>query len=161
LIEETLNEIEMIVTRNEAADDQAAVANNSTPVALTKMAAVDNVLLRLPDLINQTLIDQAAVDFCLAQYSCKRLARAKLVETMVEVPRYRLDLLPYYSRFIATLHPHMPDVSGTVLATMVSQFKRLFRKQHPIDLQNRVKNIRFLGELAKFKVSRASLFHVY
>lgn len=39
---------------------------------------------------------------------------------MSQIPKSRLDLLPHYSRLIATLNKYMPDI-GSDLVAVVSQ----------------------------------------
>ena len=140
-------------SEEQAETTTAAQQNKQVPIiSLTGNVAVDGVLQRLPDLIDRALVDQAVVEFCNAQFNCRSVARNKLMQTFMSVPRFRADLLPYYGRFIAALHPHMPEIGATVVASLHSQFRRLFRKQHRFDLENRVKNMRYIGELLKFRV---------
>lgn len=122
------------------------------PTVITGNTAVDDVLSRMSDLITTSAIDEAVVQFCNAQFNCRSLARSYLIKTLVEVPRFRVDLLPYYARFIAILHPHLPEVGATVMVALHSQFRRLFRKPQRIHTEYRTKNVRYFGELAKFQV---------
>ena len=78
-------------------------------------AQVDALLIRLPELNNRDLIDQAAVDFCFLN---SKASRNRLLKVLEEVPRGRQDLLPYYSRLVATLNKYMPDI-GTNLVSYV------------------------------------------
>ena len=78
-------------------------------------AQVDALLIRLPELTNRDLIDQAAVDFCFLN---SKASRNRLLKVLEEVPRGRQDLLPYYSRLVATLNRYMPDI-GTNLVIYV------------------------------------------
>jgi regulator of nonsense transcripts 2 len=80
------------------------------------------------------------------------LSREKLILLLISVPRYRLDLLPFYSRIIATLHPYIPEIGATVMSALYRQFKRLVSREDRFGVENRVKNVRFIGELCKFHV---------
>ena len=85
-----------------AEDDQSiAIANK------TIGAQVDALLARLPDLTNKDLIDQAAIDFCFLN---SKASRNRLVKAVQEIPKGRSDLLPSYSRLVATLGKYMPDI---------------------------------------------------
>ncbi|CAG8501990.1 5188_t:CDS:10 [Ambispora leptoticha] len=127
-----------------ATKDAAEPNNNKSGTS----AQLDSLLSRLPNLVNRDLIDQAAVDFC---YLNSKAARKKLLKTLVGVPRTRLDLLPYYARLIATLNPHYPDITAAVLQA---------RKKTLDLLETKVKNIRFLSELTKFRITPQHLiFH--
>lgn len=98
----------------ETLDDKAE--DSSTMIENKSIGAqVDALLIRLPELTNRDLIDQAAVDFCFLN---SKASRNRLLKVLEEVPRGRQDLLPYYSRLVATLNRYMPDI-GTNLVTYV------------------------------------------
>lgn len=82
----------------------------------TQTAQLEGFFARLPQCANRDLIDAAVVDFC---YMNNKNARKKLVKTLLKVQRQRLDLLPYYSRFIAILNNYFPDI-GEMVITAVS-----------------------------------------
>ncbi|KAG0239165.1 hypothetical protein BGW41_007856 [Actinomortierella wolfii] len=122
----------------------------NTPSGKPSVTQLDALLAKLPNMCNRDMIDQAAVEFC---YMNSKTARARLIRTFVQVPRDRHDLLPYYSRLIATLKPYYPDVADEVVAALGREFKGLLRKKH-LDLsESRVKNIKFMSELVKFGVT--------
>lgn len=150
--DEVLEDIEKQALKNDEIEQSGASAERSKNSVAAGSTSVENILLTLPNLVNKSLIDKAVLDFCNAQQHCKEKARASLITTLTQVPRYRHDLLPYYTRFIALIHPYMPEVGNTVVAALVSEFKRRYGKQHPMELEHRIKNIKFLGELTKFKV---------
>jgi len=92
------------------------VEDTSTTIENKSIGAqVDALLIRLPELNNRDLIDQAAVDFCFLN---SKASRNRLLKVLEEVPRGRQDLLPYYSRLVATLNKYMPDI-GTNLVGYV------------------------------------------
>ncbi|KAI8992403.1 armadillo-type protein [Pilobolus umbonatus] len=123
----------------------------------TQNAQLEGLLARLPNCGNRDLIDSVAVDFC---YMNNKNARKKLVKTLLNVQRHRLDLLPYYSRLIATLNVYFPEIGEMVLTALIYEFKGLQRRKAHDLLESRIKNIRFLSELTKFKVTPAhTIFH--
>ncbi|KAI9310910.1 hypothetical protein BX666DRAFT_2032401 [Dichotomocladium elegans] len=138
-----------------------SVDNDDDAEASTKpsqLAQLETLIARLPSLGNRDLIDAFAVEFC---YVNSKASRKRLVKALLNVPRQRVDLLPYYSRLIATLGRYFPDVNETILAALDHEFKGLQRKKTQDLLESRVKNIRFLSELTKFKVTPAhTIFHV-
>lgn len=90
------------------------------------------LLVRLSDCTNRVLIDQAAVDFAFLN---SKAARKRLIKVrnhfnsitairrltgsqqfMTQVSKNRIDLLPHYSRLIATLNKYMPDIGMEVVA---------------------------------------------
>ncbi|KAI8377492.1 armadillo-type protein [Radiomyces spectabilis] len=145
---------------DEALDaDKDDSADNAANVKPTQLAQLDALLARLPTLGNRDLIDSAAVEFC---YLNSKAARKRLIKAVLSVPRQRVDLLPYYSRLIAILNQYYPDVGDTVLAALTHEFKGLQRKKTADLLETRVKNIRFLAELTKFRVTPAhTIFHIF
>jgi len=132
-------------TKSSEADDQStAIANK------TVGAQVDALLARLPDLTNKDLIDQAAIDFCFLN---SKASRNRLVKAVQEVPKGRSDLLPAWSRFIATLGRYMPDVTKGLVDYLDNEFRSLQRRKEKDFLgQVRLSNIRYLAELTKFGV---------
>ncbi|CAB4424993.1 unnamed protein product [Rhizophagus irregularis] len=122
------------------------------------LAQLDSLLSRLPNMINRDLIDQAAVDFC---YLNSKASRNKLIKTLTTgVPRTRLDLLPYYSRLIATLNPHYPDITEAVLHYLESEFKSMQKRKTNDFLEIKIKNIRYISELTKFRITpQHIIFH--
>ncbi|KAH0565357.1 hypothetical protein GP486_001258 [Trichoglossum hirsutum] len=126
-------------------DDQStAIANK------TVGAQVDALLARLPELTNKDLIDQAATDFCFLN---SKASRNRLIKAVSEAPKGRSDLLPSYSRLVATLSKYMPDISQSLVAHLDAEFRSLQRRKDKDFLgQVRTSNIRYLAELTKFGV---------
>ena len=126
-------------------DDQStAIANK------TIGAQVDALLARLPDLTSKDMIDQAAIDFCFLN---SKASRNRLIKAVQEIPKGRSDLLPSYSRLIATLGKYMPDVTKGLVDHLDQEFRSLQRRKEKEFLgQARLGNIRYLAELTKFGV---------
>ncbi|XP_054163194.1 regulator of nonsense transcripts 2-like [Oppia nitens] len=100
--------------------------------------------------VNRDVIDKAAIDFCTNLNT--KSNRKKLVRSLFTVPRTRLDLLPFYSRFVAQISPIMPNIATDLVALLKQDFKFLFRKKDQINIESKVKNVRFIGELVKFEI---------
>ena len=97
---------------------------------------------------------QLAVDF--TTNLNRRHYRKKLVQALYNVPRTRADLLPLYSRLVAVLNPVMPDVGTELSEAIRRQFRWLVKRQDPLRLESKLRNVRFMAELTKFGVfSRA------
>ena len=126
-------------------DDQStAIANK------TVGAQVDAILARLPELQSKEQIDQTAMDFCFLN---SKASRNRLIKTVQEVPKGRSDLLPSYSRLVATLGKYMPDISHSLVSYLDDEFRSLQRRKQKDFLgQVRTSNIRYLAELTKFGV---------
>uniref|UniRef100_A0A3P8Y6Q1 MIF4G domain-containing protein n=1 Tax=Esox lucius TaxID=8010 RepID=A0A3P8Y6Q1_ESOLU len=119
---------------------------------------VDAFIQQLPNCVNRDLIDKAAMDFCMNMNT--KSNRRKLVRALFTVPRQRLDLLPFYSRLVATLHPCMSDVAEDLCSILKGDFRFHIRKKDQINIETKNKTVRFMGELAKFKMfSKTDTLH--
>lgn len=129
----------------DSADDQStAIANK------TIGAQVDALLARLPELTNKEIVDQTAIDFCFLN---SKASRNRLVKALTEVPKGRSDLLPSWSRLVATLGRYMPDVPKGLVEYLDAEFRSLQRRKEKDFLgQVRLSNIRYLAELTKFGI---------
>lgn len=126
-------------------DDQSmAIANK------TVGAQVDALLAHLPELQTKEMVDQAAIDFCFLN---SKASRNRLAKAIQEIPKGRTDLLPLYSRLIATLGKCMPDIPHGIVSYLDDEFRSLQRRKQKDFLgQIRTGNIRYLAELTKFGV---------
>ncbi|PSK36153.1 hypothetical protein B9Z65_5968 [Elsinoe australis] len=129
----------------DAADDQStAIANK------TVGAQVDALLARLPELVTRDQVDQFAIDFCFLN---SKASRNRLVRAVEEIPKGRVDLLPLYSRLVATVGKCLPDVSQGIVSHLDDEFRSLQRRKSKDFLgQVRMTNIRYIAELTKFGV---------
>ncbi|TMW67120.1 hypothetical protein Poli38472_012236 [Pythium oligandrum] len=111
---------------------------------------LDSFFTSLEDMVNRDRCDKAAVEFC---YKNSKPNRNRLVKTLYSVPRTHLELLAYYARLIATLQRvFKDDIAGELVDLLVSEFNYLIKKRNQFRLESKVKNIRFIAELIKFKV---------
>tara|TARA_R110002003_G_scaffold626_1_gene20868 strand:+ start:10261 stop:13071 length:2811 start_codon:yes stop_codon:yes gene_type:complete len=132
------------VKASEADDQSTAIANKSVG------AQVDAVLARLPEMNTKDMVDQTAMDFCFLN---SKASRNRLIKAVQDIPKGRSDLLPIYSRLIATLGKYMPDVSQGLVSYLDDEFRSLQRRKSKDFLgQVRTQNVRYLAELTKFGV---------
>ncbi|KAK7354481.1 hypothetical protein VNO80_19945 [Phaseolus coccineus] len=115
---------------------------------------LDALLQRLPGCVSRDLIDQLTVEFC---YLNSKSNRKKLVRALFNVPRTSLELLAYYSRMVATLSTCMKDVSSILLQMLEEEFSFLINKKDQMNIETKIRNIRFIGELCKFKIASPGL----
>lgn len=139
-----VDESESVAAADLAEDQSMAIANKTTG------AQVDALLARLPDLTSKETIDQMAIDFC---YLNSKASRNRLVKALTEVPKGRGDLLPSWSRLVATLGRYMTDIPKGLVDYLDAEFRSLQRRKEKDFLgQVRLGNIRYLAELTKFGV---------
>ncbi|KAJ3048469.1 hypothetical protein HK097_010505 [Rhizophlyctis rosea] len=140
-------------------DDDADEDDKSKVLPPSEKVALDSLLTRLSNAMNRDSIDQIATDFA---YLNSKAARGKLLRTLIAVPRTRLDLLPYYGRLVATLNPYMPDIGTKLVDSLEQSFHYHQKRKNQVFIEEKIKrrcsptiskNIRFIGELAKFKLA--------
>lgn len=66
------------------------------------------------------------MEFC---YLNSKSNRKRLVRALFNVPRTSLELLPYYSRLVATLSTCMKDISTMLLQMLEEEFSSLVNKK--------------------------------
>lgn len=115
---------------------------------------LDDFFSSLLTCVNRDFIDKAALTFA-TTFNTKN-NRKLLVKSLMTVPRTRLDLLPFYSRFVAQLAPIMPTVSSELVSALKGQFRYNFIKKDQVNIESKVKIIRFIGELTKFGIFQKS-----
>lgn len=140
---------ESAAAQEEEEKKAAEEAASTVIVNKTIGAQVDALLLRLPDLNNRDLIDQAAIDFCFLN---SKASRNRLLRVLQEVPRTRQDLLPYYARLAATLNQQLPDIGKNLVEYLDKEFRSLQRRKEKDLSESRARNARYLSELTKFGV---------
>ena len=64
-----------------------------------------------------------------------------------------LDSIPYYSRLCATLSQYFTDIGDELVTLLVKEFYGLYRRGNQQRLESKIRNIRYLMELTKFKVA--------
>ena len=136
--------IETSSEAKDTADQSTAIVNKSVG------AQVDSLLSRLPELQTKDAADQFATDFCFLN---SKASRNRLIKAIQEVPKGRSDLLPFYSRIVATLGKCLPDVSQGLVTYLDEEFRSLQRRKQKDFLGSaRTINVRYLAELTKFGV---------
>jgi regulator of nonsense transcripts 2 len=112
------------------------------------------LLERLPTCVNKNSIDQVAIEFCEMN---NKGNRKRLAEALFKVRRSRLDLLPLYSRLVATLNPGIPELADEVVGHLQGEFRFFVRKKIQDGLEIKIKNVRFLAEMTKFKMAKPNV----
>uniref|UniRef100_A0A0D3FY30 MIF4G domain-containing protein n=1 Tax=Oryza barthii TaxID=65489 RepID=A0A0D3FY30_9ORYZ len=93
---------------------------------VTEGANLDTLIQKLPGCSSRDLIDQLTVEFC---YLNSKANRKKLAWALFNVPRTSLELLPYYSRLVATLSTYMKDLPSITLSMLEDEFNFLINKK--------------------------------
>ncbi|EAU32936.1 conserved hypothetical protein [Aspergillus terreus NIH2624] len=149
--------------KTEPSDEKAAADadDQSTAIASRTVGAqVDALLAKLPDLQTKDQVDQLALDFCFVN---SKASRNRLIKAVSDVPKGRIDLLPLYSRLVATLGQYLPDIPQGLTTYLDEEFRSLQRRKSKEFLgQVRMSNVRYLAELTKFGVvPEHIIFHCF
>ena len=116
---------------------------------LTPTDPFSMLIERLPTCINVGMIDGAAIEFC--QINNKG-NRKRLALALFKVRRSRLDLLPHYARLVSIMYPAFPEIAEELVSHLQGEFRFFVRKKIDGNVESKIKNIRFIGELTKFRV---------
>lgn len=138
---------ETLLQEIEAPEEEASAG--SGPGMANKLL-LDGFISSLLHCVSREMVDQAAEQFCMNLNT--KPNRNKLIKALFLVPRTRLDLLPFYARFVATLTPCMPDVANDLVGMLKQDFKFHIKKKDQINIESKVKTVRFIGELVKFNI---------
>ncbi|KAJ6004750.1 Nonsense-mediated mRNA decay factor (Upf2) [Penicillium herquei] len=157
------NLTEPVTEKREPSDDKAAADLEDQSMAIaskTVGAQVDSLLSKLPELQTKDQVDQFALDFCFVN---SKASRNRLVKAVSDIPKGRVDLLPLYSRLVATLGQYLPDVPQGLTTYLDEEFRSLQRRKSKEFLgQVRMGNVRYLAELTKFGVvPEHIIFHCF
>lgn len=151
VVEETDDDVNpALVDADLEADESDEDSNRESALKQSNKVLLDAFLSSLPNCVNRDMIDKSAVNFC-TNLNTKH-NRKKLVRALFTVQRTRLDLLPFYARFVAQLSPIMPRVASDLVSLLKQDFRFLVRKKDQINIESKVKNVRFIGELVKFTI---------
>lgn len=146
----------------EPADEKAAGDDDQSTAIASKTvgAQVDALLAKLPELQMKDQVDQLALDFCFVN---SKASRNRLVKALSDIPKGRSDLLPLYSRLVATLGQYLPDIPQGITTYLDEEFRSLQRRKSKEFLgQVRMSNVRYLAELTKFGVvPEHIIFHCF
>jgi regulator of nonsense transcripts 2 len=147
----------------EPSDDNPATETDDQSTAIaskTVGAQVDSLLAKLPELQTKDQVDQFALDFCWVN---SKASRNRLVKAVSDIPKGRIDLLPLYSRLVATLGQYLPDIPQGITTYLDEEFRSLQRRKSKEFLgQVRMANVRYLAELTKFGVvPEHIIFHCF
>ncbi|EAA06251.5 AGAP000337-PA [Anopheles gambiae str. PEST] len=125
-------------------------ASGGTPSNQGNRRYFEQFVQNLQNCVNRELIDNAAIDFLLNLNTKSK--RRRLVKVLFGVQRTRLDLLPMYARFVAIVDLVSPDVAHELCQMLKIDFKYHLKKKDQINIETKIKVVRYIGELVKFGI---------
>jgi len=133
-------------------EDESEVATTTSKEETPHYKLTLLLEVELPECNRREKTDEIAEKFTLNHGASKK-SRLRLSKSLFLVPRTRLDLLPYYARVCAILGRVFSDVASSLQQDLEQQFHGLAKFKKNSNLEQRLKNARFLSELTKFSVS--------
>ncbi|KFB47523.1 hypothetical protein ZHAS_00015483 [Anopheles sinensis] len=121
-----------------------------TPNSQANRKYFEQYVQNLQNCVNRELIDNAAIDFLLNLNTKSK--RKRLVKVLFGVQRTRLDLLPMYARLVAIIDLVSPDVGNELCQMLKIDFKYHLKKKDQINIETKIKVVRYIGELVKFGI---------
>ena len=155
---ETSTEFQNLKLEEASLNDMESESEKKEEIEEVKSSMGDNnvsflqILSNLQNCSSKESIDKATIDFC---YVNTKKSRKVLTEELYKVPKNRLELIPYYSRMVATLNQYFPKLSDRLLTKLINEFFFLVKSgsnNSPFFQERKSKAIKFLSELTKFKV---------
>lgn len=130
----------------------AELSTASADLNASQKAKFDALLTRLPTLGSKESVDEFAMEFV---YTNTKYTRSKLLNSLFEMPRHAMEMLPPYARLVAILNAAMSGYAKRLVENLQVEFRYLVKKKkqtgnHPL---RRTWNVRFMGELTKFGVA--------
>lgn len=139
---------DLVVATSSSSSNKLTPNTASNTSRASNKAMMDAFVTSLNQCVNRDMIDKAATNFVTNLNTKKN--RNKLVRTLFSVPRIRLDLLPFYARLVKTLYPLMPHVANDLIELLKQDFMYHVKKKDQINIESKIKTVRFIGELVKF-----------
>jgi regulator of nonsense transcripts 2 len=56
-----------------------------------------------------------------------------------------MDLIPFYARLVATLHPCLEDIATTLVEILIKDLRFQIKKKDQVHIHSKLKNVRFIG----------------
>lgn len=111
----------------------------------------------LPECTRREKLDEIANKFC-TNHGSNKNSRKRLLNTLFLVPRSRLDLLPYYARMAAILDRVWTDIGPPLVKELEQQFHGQTKFKKNQNIEARLRTVRYIGELTKFRVAPPIIF---
>ncbi len=106
----------------------------------------------LPECNRIDKVNELAEKFC-TNHGTSKSSRKRIQQSLFSIPRSRLDLIPYYSRLATIFDRVFSDIADPLVTELEKQFHGLARFKKQQNLENRLRNARYIGELTKFRVA--------
>ena len=143
--DETIVEAASIVTEPTDNEDGAVMEDPSKTIKLVTLLEE-----KLPECVSKQRADEFCVSFC---HISTKNARKRLAQSMVRLPRSRSELSSTYARIVASLSRIYPEMVQPILDGLNKDFYGILKAKNQLHIESKVKNVRYVGELIKFRVA--------
>jgi regulator of nonsense transcripts 2 len=143
--DETIVEAASIATEPTDNEDGAVMDDPSKTIKLVTLLEE-----KLPECVSKQRADEFCVSFC---HISTKNARKRLAQSMVRLPRSRSELSSTYARIVASLSRIYPEMVQPILDGLNKDFYGILKAKNQLHIESKVKNVRYVGELIKFRVA--------
>lgn len=144
--DETFVEAAAAIIATEPTDNEdGAVMDESKTIKLVTLLEE-----KLPECVSKQKADEFCVSFC---HISTKNARKRLAQSMVRLPRSRSELSSTYARIVASLSRIYPEMVQPILDGLNKDFYGILKAKNQLHIESKVKNVRYVGELIKFRVA--------
>ena len=143
--DETIVEAASIATEPTDNEDGAVLDDPSKTIKLVTLLEE-----KLPECVSKQRADEFCVSFC---HISTKNARKRLAQSMVRLPRSRSELSSTYARIVASLSRIYPEMVQPILDGLNKDFYGILKAKNQLHIESKVKNVRYVGELIKFRVA--------
>ncbi|KAK3753991.1 hypothetical protein QZH41_009266, partial [Actinostola sp. cb2023] len=137
-VPEEAEELEVEEDFEDKETEDSADESGSEKGSVVTASSLESLIAKLPTCVNKDMIDEKN--------------RMKLCRALFNVQRTRLDLLPIYSRLVATLDQCVNDISPELVRLLKGEFRHHVKKKDQINLESKIKTSRLIGEMTKFQM---------
>ncbi|MEN2496851.1 MAG: Regulator of nonsense transcripts upf2 [Marteilia pararefringens] len=137
--------------------DKFHLINDCHPSSLSNVSplpketsAISNFIMRLMNCYNKDIIDKLIIEFATNFHTKTNLK--KLLSTFTLVPPSRLELLPFFCRFIATYRQVNADFTNTIVNKSINNLYRSIGASDRKHMESRIKYVHYISEFIKFSL---------
>ena len=92
-------------------------------------------------------IDDATIEFLNVN---SNKYKNSIIRSMSKGSKTNYTVLKYFARFFANLNPYFKELTQDIVSNLMEEFNLLMRQDKVTNLDERIRNIRFICELIKF-----------
>ncbi len=153
---ELADQLQAELEKEEELEPEKSKDNNKDTTDVSKSNAPESAgtkmelfLIKLKDAQSREAVDECAIQYCLLHNSA---SINRIIKFLILSPLSEQYMLPYYSRFVATVSRYFPRIKQELISNLDREFKSQFYKGERAKGHYRLRNLKYLSELTKFGI---------